>query len=107
LTFCNNCGNSLTSTEISYTDNIFMGFIYGIQSSSFPLKISIRKQTEDYIILDDLLALSPCHLNCIPTDVYVPNWLYLLTNPDVGLKLIDKLYDGLCEAAYVFWNNDE
>ena len=31
LTECNSCGASLVDLEITYTNNVFMGFIYGLQ----------------------------------------------------------------------------
>lgn len=31
LTFCNGCGRDLADVEISYTNNVFTGFAYGIE----------------------------------------------------------------------------
>ena len=62
LGFCNQCGNDLSSVEISYSDNVFTSFVYGIQKCAFPLTISIRHQTEDLLVFDDLMQLSPTHV---------------------------------------------
>ena len=77
LEICNSCGAQLPH-ETTRSDNIFLGFIYGLRASSFPLKISVRHQTEDTLVFDDLLALSTCHLNAIPTDVYISDLRFLL-----------------------------
>ena len=61
LMACNACGGDLSTTEISFSDNIFTGFIYGVQKTRFPLTISIRAQSEQFLVFDDLLALTPCH----------------------------------------------
>jgi hypothetical protein len=39
---CNACGEELGSVKISYTNNVFTGFIYGIAKGPFPLSISLR-----------------------------------------------------------------
>jgi hypothetical protein len=31
LPFCNGCGRGLGDVEISYTNNVFTGFVYGIE----------------------------------------------------------------------------
>ena len=59
---------------MTYSHNIFMGFIYGVQKGPFPFTISIRLQTPDMLAFDDLLALCPCHLNIIPTTAYISDW---------------------------------
>lgn len=91
LSTCNQCGHSLTSTEITNTPNVFMGFVFGIGKAPFPLMISIRYQDESTIVFDDLLALSPLHLNAIPTRHFIPDWRYLLRRPQEGLAVLDDL----------------
>ena len=69
LTECNACGKPLPA-ETSHSPNVFSGFIYGIASAPFPLHISIRRQSAQLLVFDDLLALTPCHLNAVPTSAY-------------------------------------
>jgi len=89
---CNGCGLDLTKTPITTSTNIFSSFVYGVQKGAFPYTISMRGQDENVLVFDDLLALTPAHLNVIPTNQYVPDWRYLCNNPREGLKLIDSLY---------------
>jgi hypothetical protein len=93
LAACNACGGDLTTTAISYSDNIFTGFIYGVQKTRFPLTISIRAQSETHLVFDDLLALSPCHLNSIPTDQYCPDIRALFEKPEEARALVMSLAD--------------
>jgi hypothetical protein len=99
LVTCNNCGASIAETPTSYTTNVFTAFILGLAKGPFPLSISIRGQTKDVLILDDLLALSPLHFNAIPTSHYIPDWRYLLTRPAEGLALVQLLVGELHRAA--------
>jgi len=87
---CNQCGTELPA-EVTFSANIFMGFVYGVEKGPFPLTISIRLQTPEVLVFDDLLSLTPCHLNIIPTNVYIPDWRFLLRRPADGLKLVKKL----------------
>jgi hypothetical protein len=98
LTVCNSCGAELPD-EITHSNNIFMAFAYGIERVPFPAIISIRKQTESVLIFDDILALSPCHLNGIPTDWYIPDWRFLLRQPRAGLELLVRLEESLWECV--------
>ncbi|KAH3756268.1 hypothetical protein Pelo_11903 [Pelomyxa schiedti] len=99
LTNCNACGASLASVPISFTDNVFTAFIYGIEKGAFPFTISIRKQSEGFITFDDLLSLSPCHVNSIPTTQFIPDWRYLLRRPAEGLALIRQLHSHSSSVA--------
>ena len=74
-------GYDLTSTEISHTNNIFTSFIYGIARGPFPFTISLRSQSENILVFDDLLSLSPCHVNVIPSDVYLRDSRALFCRP--------------------------
>ena len=98
LMTCNSCGAELPK-EVTYSHNVFMGFIYGVHRAPFPLQISIRRQTPELLVFDDLLALSPCHLNAIPTYSYIPDWRFLLRKPDEGLRLIAMLEEALWECV--------
>lgn len=46
--------------------------------------ISVRHQCSEFLVFDDLLRLSACHLNVIPTNFYCPDWRYLLGHPQQG-----------------------
>jgi len=108
LSNCNSCGASLASTPVSYTDNVFMGFIYGIAKGRFPYRISMRAQTEDYLCFDDPLAVTVCHLNCIPTSVYIPDMRYLFSDPLRALGIVNKLYEVAAKACLEqFWSNED
>lgn len=90
---CNNCNTPFPADHPrTHTENVFMGFVYGIaRTDAFPLSISIRKQTPELLVFDDPLALTPCHLNVIPTRSWVPDWRILLRNPTEGLQLVNTL----------------
>merc|ERR1712194_716749 len=52
--------------------------------------------------------MSCCHLNVIPTDVYVADWRFLLLNPAKGLKLVNELFEiGAKVTLEQFWGNEE
>lgn len=93
LSCCNSCGASLVDVKISYTNNVFTGFVFGIKKGPFPYTISKRLESKDILVFDDLLALTPAHVNCIPTNVYIPDVRTLFKKPDVGLALIRKMFD--------------
>eukprot|EP01128_Nolandella_sp_AFSM9_P012703 TRINITY_DN9533_c0_g1_i1.p1 TRINITY_DN9533_c0_g1~~TRINITY_DN9533_c0_g1_i1.p1 ORF type:complete len:399 (-),score=110.10 TRINITY_DN9533_c0_g1_i1:97-1260(-) len=93
LKACNSCGASLVEVPITFTNNVFTGFIYGVQKGPFPFTVSFRHQDEETLVFDDLLALCPLHLNIIPATQYLPDWRYLLKDPVKGLKLINTLFD--------------
>lgn len=93
LGFCNSCGASLADIDVSYTNNVFTGFIFGVKKGPFPYTISKRLETKDILVFDDLLALTPAHLNCVPTNVYVPDVRTLFASPRKGLALVDDMSD--------------
>lgn len=99
LAACNGCGQSLGAVEESFTNNIFTGFIYGIQRGPFPFTISIRSQTERFLVFDDLLQCSSCHLNCIPCNTYIPDIRSLFEAPRRGVTLIKEMFQAAWEAA--------
>ncbi len=51
---------------------------------NFPYTISMRYEDESVLVFDDLLSLTPAHLNVIPTNQYIPDWRYLCNNPRLG-----------------------
>merc|ERR1712190_122013 len=74
----------------------------------FPYKISIRKQTPEYIVFDDPLSVSVTHLNVIPTTAYIPDLRYLFANPAKGLELINTMFEAAAESCIeCFWKRDD
>lgn len=51
----------------------------------------MRYEDEECLVFDDLLSLTPCHLNAVPSSAYIPDWRYLLRRPESGLALIEGL----------------
>eukprot|EP00811_Abedinium_folium_P034396 NODE_7280_length_1593_cov_10.690996.p1 GENE.NODE_7280_length_1593_cov_10.690996~~NODE_7280_length_1593_cov_10.690996.p1 ORF type:complete len:425 (+),score=104.54 NODE_7280_length_1593_cov_10.690996:86-1276(+) len=103
---CNSCGTSLDGIEVSLTDNIFMGFVYGIERGKFPFKISLRSQTPQLLCFDDPLSLSPCHFNVIPTKIYCRDLRFLFIEPREGLSLIRTMLQFAAQTAVdQFWAN--
>lgn len=93
LSHCNSCAHSLAGVEISFTNNVFTGFVYGVRKGPFPLTVSLRHQDAQTLVFDDLLALAPFHVNAIPTDVYAADWRVLLRDPARGLALVNRLHE--------------
>ena len=91
LKACNSCGNDISKQELSKTLNVFAGFMLGIGKSTFPLTISIRNETPSMLVLDDLLALSPIHVNVIPMKKFIPDWRYLLRRPEEGIAVVEAM----------------
>lgn len=105
LAQCNACGTSLVETPISFSNNVFMGFVFGIQKGPFPFTVSIRYQDADFLVMDDLLALAPLHFNVIPTSQYIPDWRYLLRKPAEGAALVGAMIERCELAAQPFLSN--
>eukprot|EP00939_MAST-03C_sp_MAST-3C-sp1_P004579 g4579.t1 len=93
LSNCNSCGADLTEVDISHTNNVFTGFIFGVKKGPFPFTISKRFESKDVLVFDDLLALTPAHTNCIPTSVYIPDVRYLFACPSKGLALVRSMFE--------------
>jgi len=108
LPTCNQCGHNLKDVPLSFSNNVFMAFVYGLEKGPFPFTISIRLETPEIIVFDDLLALSACHLNVIPTTQFLPDWRYLLKDPKKGLELLNTLFDKSWEVVKAqFLANEE
>jgi len=108
MTMCNSCGMSLADVPITKSENVFCAFLMGVAKANkgFPLKISLRRLTEDVLIIDDLLALTPCHFNAIPKKHYIPDWRFLLTSPKQALELLDTMEAELWVATKQFLNSE-
>jgi len=92
---------------VSKSENVFSAFLLGVQKAKkgFPYTISLRRQTSDVLIFDDMLALCPCHLNGISAKYYIPDWRFLLTDPPLALALLDTMEAELWAATQAFLQN--
>eukprot|EP00758_Cryptobia_borreli_P005330 Tbor_TRINITY_DN4845_c0_g1::TRINITY_DN4845_c0_g1_i1::g.1235::m.1235 len=100
LDVCNGCGSGeLSGAPIIETGNVFTGFIFGFEKSPFPLKISLRQSTSEFLVFDDLFPLAPLHFNAIPTCHYIRDWRYLLLDPVRGLGVVNGLFYTCCDAS--------
>lgn len=90
---CNNCCTHLTEDTLAATDNVLMAFVFGIQKGRFPLTISMRACTKEFLVFDDPLCVSVCHLNVIPTKVYIPDLRYLFKDPLRGRKIVHAMLE--------------
>mmetsp|Transcript_3042 Transcript_3042/g.6960 ORF Transcript_3042/g.6960 Transcript_3042/m.6960 type:complete len:424 (-) Transcript_3042:133-1404(-) len=100
---CQGCGAQLEAVPVTQTENVLMGFVFGIErTTKFPLTISLRRQTPDVIVYDDLLSMSSCHLNALPTSHYVRDWRWLLRDPAQARQLVANLMTEAWEATMAF-----
>ena len=88
LNACNACGADITEVAVGTVDNIFSSFLFGIARGNFPFSISSRLQTQEFLVFDDLMAASGCHVNCVPANVYIPDLRTLFAKPKEGLVLV-------------------
>jgi len=104
LSTCNSCGASLEKVPLSKSENVFVAFMLGVKvaAKGFPYTISLRRETEDVLISDDLLQMTPCHLNGISKKYYIPDWRFLLCAPKQALALLDTLEAELWTASLPF-----
>lgn len=108
MTVCNSCGKQLP-TACSKSENVFSAFLFGVKlaNKGFPYTISLRRETEEVLVFDDMLALCPCHLNGVPKQFYIPDWRFLLLCPERSLALLKTLEAELWNAAKPFLENAE
>ena len=107
IRFCNSCSAPLDDRPITGTDNLLSCFCLGIEQGRFPLRIGVRYETDEVLVFDDILALTPCHLLAVPTRAWVPDWRYLLAHPEAGLRLLRGLRAaGESVVKNQFWAND-
>jgi len=105
---CQCCGALLDGVPVTQTENVMMGFIFGVERTrQFPLVISIRRQTDDSIVFDDLLAMSSCHFNALPTRQYLPDWRWLLRDPGAAKRLLDTLEAEAWQATLAFLQQED
>ena len=55
------------------------------------LSISLRYESENYFVMDDLNAMSLCHMVVVPTSFYIPDLRYLYQKPREGLELVKHM----------------
>lgn len=103
---CQACCSCLSDVPVTQTENVLMGFIFGVERTArCPLHISIRRQTEDVLCFDDLLAMSSCHLNVLSTRHYLPDWRWLLRDPARAAELLQALKTEAWQATLAFLND--
>jgi len=103
---CNECAKELTEAEVETTENVFMGFIFGVKEGKFPFTISLRAESERFIVFDDLLATAPMHTLIIPTFSWIPDFRHFFLAPQDALGIINEMYqEGLEVMQKQFWNN--
>lgn len=98
MTLCNACGTSLAEVAVSKSPNLFVAFIFGVDKTAFPLKISMRLETKDIMVFDDPLAITRAHLLSVPTDVYCPDIRSLFVDPGPALALLKRIEDSAWAA---------
>ena len=94
MVLCNGCGfDGLSNVECTYTTNVFTLFICGVQkmNEKRALSISLRYESENYFVMDDLNAMSLCHMVVVPTSFYIPDVRYLYQKPREGLELVKHM----------------
>eukprot|EP00434_Breviolum_minutum_P045628 symbB.v1.2.040951.t1/scaffold7655.1/size10050/1 len=94
MELCNSCGASLVEVAVSKSPNLFVAFIFGVDKTGFPLKISMRLETRDIMVFDDPLAITRAHVLSVPTDVYCPDIRSLFVDPGPALALLKKMEAG-------------
>ncbi|CAD2213474.1 hypothetical protein AGDE_05225 [Angomonas deanei] len=99
LCMCNQCRTDISDVPLTTSPNLFSAFLLGIaRTEKFDLKLSFRAESEEVLVFDDPLALSPLHFCAIPAKHFIPDWRYLTLFPESGLQLC-KLLENSCLAA--------
>eukprot|EP00440_Ansanella_granifera_P055305 gb/GFBE01059955.1/.p1 GENE.gb/GFBE01059955.1/~~gb/GFBE01059955.1/.p1 ORF type:complete len:416 (+),score=73.30 gb/GFBE01059955.1/:1-1248(+) len=105
---CQGCGTSLADVPISQTENVMMGFIFGVErTTKLPLVISLRRQTENTMVFDDLLAMSSCHFNALLTSHYCQDWRWLLRDPKTAKGILRELEHEAWQATLTFLQDEK
>eukprot|EP01059_Diplonema_ambulator_P007871 TRINITY_DN17396_c0_g1_i1.p1 TRINITY_DN17396_c0_g1~~TRINITY_DN17396_c0_g1_i1.p1 ORF type:complete len:412 (+),score=57.59 TRINITY_DN17396_c0_g1_i1:106-1236(+) len=94
LKVCNACGDPLPD-EVTTTPNLFSCIMYGFDA----VGLSIRHQDENTLVIDDLLALSPCHINAIWTRDWIPDARFLFRDPAKAREIVATMRRA-CETAF-------
>mmetsp|Transcript_102043 Transcript_102043/g.243332 ORF Transcript_102043/g.243332 Transcript_102043/m.243332 type:complete len:427 (+) Transcript_102043:78-1358(+) len=104
---CQQCGTSLADVPMTQTENVMMGFIFGVEcTTKAPLTISLRRQTDNVMVYDDLLAMSTCHLNALLTSHYCRDWRWLLRDPPAAQGLLDEMEREAWQTTLEFFSDD-
>ena len=90
LTECNSCAETLP-VETTTTANLFSCIVYGFDA----VGLSLRHESENLVVLDDLLCLSACHVNAVWAKHFIPDVRTLFTNPKAGLKVVNEMFDAV------------
>jgi len=117
MTICNKCADSVPITQVipTPTENFLVGAMYGVESVcrgvgantlSSPNTLSIRSQSNNILVCDDLLSLSPCHLLAVPMSRHIADWRYLLLCPSFGLRILEDLETSAWKCAEATMQTD-
>ena len=90
---CSRCGHVVGAIHKS-TGNI-MAMSLGLRG--FP--ISLRFESADIFVADNLKSAAPVDLMAIPKGNYIPEWCHLLLNPQEGLSMHQSLTNGLLSVT--------
>jgi len=95
------------STPAVERSNEFTGYIYGIEShKNVALMMDVRYENKDFIIADDPESTCMLHVDCIVADAFIPDWRWLLTNPEKGLKLVYQMEELSLKVAVDAWRDE-
>lgn len=98
MSACNNCGADISTLELTKVPNLFLCFIFGVDKTAFPLRISMRLETPTMMVYDDPLAITPAHLLATLADVHVPDIRSLFVDPAAGLKMVKEMDQAAWDA---------
>lgn len=104
---CNNCLADISHVEPSKIPNVFMGFMYGIDKGAFPFKISTRIESADFLVFDDPLAITRCHVLSLPMNMYIPDIRHLFLNPAEGKRMLITLEEKAWEGIQFHLKDEE
>jgi len=105
---CNQCAAELADAKVVTSENVFMGFIFGVKRGKFPFTISLRAESDRFIVFDDLLATAPMHTLIIPTFSWIPDFRHFFLAPQDALGIIEEMYqEGRKVMQEQFWNNKD
>ena len=108
LQYCNACSAPISHLPVSRTTNVFGAFVFGVAGEEREWFVSIRHQDESFLVFDDILAMSSCHLNCIPTDQYLPDFRVLFAYPHQAQELVQQMKSRLHDSIWKhFWSVKE
>jgi len=106
---CQGCGSNIVDVSISQTENVMMGFIFGLERTArgMGLTISLRRETDRVMVFDDLLAMSSCHFNALLTSHYCQDWRWLLRDPKLAKSILQEFEREAWQATVTFLQQEK